>query len=85
MERTDHTGIFDTVFTPVTQMLVPSYATPYGPLRPATVAVTVFVVGLIFDTVSEPRLVTQMLVPSNATPDGPLRPVMVAVTVFVDG
>jgi len=34
------------------------------------VAVTVLVVGLIFDTAFEPELVTQMLVPSYATPAG---------------
>ncbi len=38
--RAGHTAIFDTVseLLLATQMLVPSNATPYGPMRPVTVA-----------------------------------------------
>ncbi|CAB4836938.1 unannotated protein [freshwater metagenome] len=48
-------SIFDTVFEPllVTQMLVPSKATPLGLEPTVTAAVTVFETGSIFDTVPD--------------------------------
>jgi len=78
-----HTRIFDTVPEAllVTQMLVPSNANPCGPLRPVTVAVTVFETGSIFDTSVGLVTATQMLVPSNATQTGLVPTAKVAVTV----
>lgn len=53
--------ILDTLFEPllVTQMLVPSNATPFGFEPTVTVVETVLVAGLIFDTLREPQLVIQ--------------------------